>query len=125
MAVIVKYVVVRDGKEDMIFASKKEADAYDKMLDTAERLYAYLHHAELGVPDDQLDTLTFFMAQHHDEIGRLLKGGAIKTPKAAAPPSPSAEAQDKDPTPPEPMSEPMPSKSSKRPRTAQPKSAAA
>ncbi len=32
MAVIVKYVVVRDGKEDMIFTTKKEADAYDKML---------------------------------------------------------------------------------------------
>ena len=121
MAVIVKYVVVRHGKEDMIFATKKEADAYDKMLDTAERLYAYLHHAELGIPDEQLDALTFFMAQHRDDIGRLLKGGTIKTPEAAAQPSSTAEAHDEDSTP----SETKSSKPSKRPRAAQPKPAAA
>ena len=121
MAVIVKYVVVRNGKEDMIFATKKEADAYDKMLDTAERLYDYLSHAELGVPDEQLDALTFFMAQHRDDIGRLLKGGTIKTPEATAQPSPSAEAQDEDAIP----AEPKRSKPPKQPRAAQPKSAAA
>jgi dsDNA-binding SOS-regulon protein len=121
MAVIVKYVVVRDGKEDMIFATKKEADAYDKMLDTAERLYTYLQHADLGIPDDQLDALTFFIAQHHDEIGRLLKGGTLKAPEAAAQPPPAAEADADAPT----SSEPKSDKPSKRPRTAPPKSAAA
>ena len=36
MAVITKYVVVRDGVElDREFLVKKEADAYDKMLDAA------------------------------------------------------------------------------------------
>lgn len=35
MAVEVKYVVIREGEEKMSFTSKKEADAYDKMLDTA------------------------------------------------------------------------------------------
>ena len=34
MAVEVKYVVIREGEEKMSFTSKKEADAYDKMLDT-------------------------------------------------------------------------------------------
>ena len=33
MAVIVKYIVVRNGEEKMTFATKKEADAHDKMLD--------------------------------------------------------------------------------------------
>jgi len=32
MAVITQFVVVREGVEKMTFTSKKEADAYDKML---------------------------------------------------------------------------------------------
>ena len=82
MAVMVKYVVVRDGKEDMMFSTKKEADAYDKMLDIAERLYAFLHAAELNIDDDKLDALTFFMARHHDQLGKLLKGGKLEPPAA-------------------------------------------
>ncbi len=80
MAVIVKYVVVRDGKEDMIFTTKKEADAYDKMLDIAEQLHDFIQASEIDIAADQLDDLTFFMAQHRDAIGRILKGG---TPEAA------------------------------------------
>ena len=38
MAVEIKYVVVRNGEEKMTFVSKKEADAYDKMLDMADEL---------------------------------------------------------------------------------------
>lgn len=38
MAVEVKYVVIREGEEKMSFTSKKEADARDKMLDTADLL---------------------------------------------------------------------------------------
>jgi dsDNA-binding SOS-regulon protein len=76
MAVIVKYVVVRDGKEDMIFTTKKEADAYDKMLDIAEQLHDFILTSEIDIGADQLDDLTFFMAQHRDEIGSILKGVA-------------------------------------------------
>ena len=80
MAVIVKYVVVRDGNKDMMFSTKKEADTYDKMLDIAERLYAFLHASELGIDDDKLDALTFFMAQHHHQLGQLLKGVKLEPP---------------------------------------------
>jgi len=76
MAVIVKYVVVRDGKEDMIFTTKKEADAYDKMLDIAEQLHDFIRTSEIDIGADQLDDLTFFMAQHRDEMGSILKGVA-------------------------------------------------
>ncbi|ETW97123.1 MAG: hypothetical protein ETSY1_23890 [Candidatus Entotheonella factor] len=76
MAVIVKYVVVRDGKEDMIFTTKKEADAYDKMLDIAEQLHEFLQTSEIDIAAEQLDDLTFFMAQHRDQIGSILKGVA-------------------------------------------------
>ncbi len=76
MAVIVKYVVVRDGKEDMIFTTKKEAEAYDKMLDIAEQLHDFLQTSEVDIAPDQLDDLTFFMAQNRDQIGNILKGVA-------------------------------------------------
>ncbi len=84
MAVIVKYVVVTDGKEDMIFSTRKEAEAHDKMLDIAERLYAFLHAADLNIAEDTLDALTLFMAQHRAHIDTLLKGGRLKTPAGSA-----------------------------------------
>ena len=102
MAVIVKYVVVRDGKEDMMFSSKKEADAYDKMLDIAGRLYAFLHASELGIDDDKLDALTFFMAQHHNQLGKLLRGGKLERPASGptAEPLPTPDAKEAKGTPP-------------------------
>ena len=84
MAVIVKYVVIFDGKEDMVFNTRKEAEAHDKMLDIAERLYAFLHAAEINIAEDTLDVLTLFMAQHREPIGTILKGGRLKTPAGSA-----------------------------------------
>ena len=84
MAVIVKYVVVWDGKEDMIFNTRKEAEAHDKMLDIAERLYAFLQTAEINIAEDTLDALTSFMAQHREHIGTILKGGRLQTPDGRA-----------------------------------------
>ncbi len=80
MAVIVKYVVVRDGKEDMIFTTKKEAEAYDKMLDIAERLHEFLQTSEVDIAEDKLDELAFFIAQHREPIGKLLRGGNLEAP---------------------------------------------
>jgi len=84
MAVIVKYVVVFDGKEDMIFSTKKEAEAHDKMLDIAERLYVFLQAAEINLAEDTLEALSLFMAQHREHIGTILKGGRLKTPAVSA-----------------------------------------
>ena len=42
MAVETKFVVVRKGEEKMTFASKKEADAHDKLLDMAEAFTDWL-----------------------------------------------------------------------------------
>ncbi len=47
MAVIVKYVVERNGEEKMTFTSKAEADAYDKMLDMADALFDLMGKSEL------------------------------------------------------------------------------
>src|SRR3989442_1303325 len=93
MAVIVKYVVVSDGREDMVFNTRKEAEAHDKMLDIAERLYAFLHAAELNLDEDTLDALSLFMAQQRESIDTILKGGKLKTPAGSA--QPAALPQDK------------------------------
>jgi len=78
MAVIVQYVVVKDGVEKMTFTTKKEADAYDKMLDIAENLYGFLESSKIGIDDEKLDELTFFIAQNSDAVAAILKGGTLK-----------------------------------------------
>lgn len=85
MAVIVKYVVVWDGKEDMIFTTKQEAENHDKMLAIAERLYTFLETAEINLAEDTLEALTIFMAQHRENISTILKGGKLQTPADRAP----------------------------------------
>jgi dsDNA-binding SOS-regulon protein len=120
MAVMVKYVVVRDGKEDMIFTTKQEADAHDKMLDIAERLYAFLHSAELDIADDKLDALAFFMAQHRDHMGKLLKGGKLEAPKTGVKPPARPKAKEEEPT----SSEPKGSETPQNTRTPKSKAAA-
>ena len=93
MAVIVKYVVVWDGKEDMIFTTKQEAEAHDNMLAIAERLSTLLGTAELNLADETLEALTIFMAQHRAHISTILKGGKLKTPAVHT--QPAALPQDK------------------------------
>src|SRR5215470_10531335 len=120
MAIIVKYVVVSHGKEDMIFNTRKEAEAHDKMLEVAERLYAFLHTAELNIAEDTLDALSLFMAQHREDIGTILKGGTLKTPAGNAPPA--ALPQDKKAE--SSASEPKSSKASPSTSATKPKAAA-
>ncbi len=76
MAVEIKYVVIREGEEKMSFASKKEADAYDKMLDLAEVLNDWLVASPLEMDDVQRDTMAMWLAerkeaQHILRVGRL------------------------------------------------------
>jgi dsDNA-binding SOS-regulon protein len=120
MAVIVKYVVVYAGREEMIFSTKKEAEAHDKMLGIAERLYAFLHTAELPIAEDTLDALTLFMAQQREHIGTILQGGRSKTPVVSAPHV--ALPQDKRAE--SASSEPKSSKTSQSAPTTKPKAAA-
>ncbi|MBT1445671.1 YebG family protein [Shewanella sp. JM162201] len=83
MAVITQYVVVRDGVEKMTFTSKKEADAYDKMLDIADSLIPFIEQAECGLDEATIEKLAFYFATRKDDLSSLLKGNA--TEKAAEP----------------------------------------
>ena len=76
MAVIIKYVVERNGEEKMTFTSKKDADAYDKMLDIADLLVDFLAAAPLELAEQTREELALHLAQHKDEVQSLLKGSA-------------------------------------------------
>jgi dsDNA-binding SOS-regulon protein len=74
MAVIVKYIVVRNGEEKMTFATKKEADAHDKMLDIADNLFDFLESAKTKLTEAQLEEVSLIMAQKREELVPLLRG---------------------------------------------------
>ncbi len=85
MAVITKFVVVREGVEKMTFTSKKEADAYDKMLDIADNLLPFIEQSQLELDDNDQEKLCFYLAENRNQLMNLLKGGSVakSTEKAA------------------------------------------
>ena len=95
MAVEVKYVVIRNGEEKMSFASKKEADAYDKMLDLAEVLNDWLVASPLEMDDVQRDTMAMWLAERKEPLQHILRVGRLpeqETPaQDASAPSATAE----------------------------------
>lgn len=85
MAVVVKYVVERNGVERMTFTTKKEADAYDKMLDIAESLELMLEKVDVPLSEQQIESLALEMAKEKDQFMAVLKGAkdAPAKPKKA------------------------------------------
>ncbi|MCP4671809.1 MAG: YebG family protein [Desulfobacula sp.] len=82
MAVIVKYIVVRNGEEKMTFATKKEADAYDKMLDIADNLFEFLEKSKIKIDETQLEEISLLLAEKRMELIPVLRG--LKPPKKPA-----------------------------------------
>ncbi|MCD4720611.1 MAG: YebG family protein [Desulfobacula sp.] len=74
MAVIVKYIVVRNGEEKMTFATKKEADAYDKMLDIADNLFEFLESSKIKLNENQLEDISLLLAENRDKLMPILRG---------------------------------------------------
>jgi len=95
MAVITKYVVVRNGVElDKEFLVKKDADAYDKMLDAAENLAAFIKQGDLSIDldDETIDTLSIFLAKNGPDVTRILKGIKPVKPASSKPALPKTDA---------------------------------
>lgn len=82
MAVEIKYVVIREGEEKMSFTSKKEADAYDKMLDLAEVLNDWLVECPLTLDEIQRDEMAMWLAERKETLHHILRSG--KLPEAEA-----------------------------------------
>jgi len=84
----IEYVVKdHQGVEKLRTTDKKAADAYDKALETAERLADLLRHDKVlpGLTEHDLEELTIYLARNARQIERILKG---KEPEL------DAEAQD-------------------------------
>lgn len=96
MPVIIKYVVERDGIEKMTFTSKAEADAYDKLLDTADALYEVLDQSELVGDQIQKEALSMYLAQQKDAVLAILsdKKKTSQSAKKAANKKPPSKLDD-------------------------------
>ena len=81
MAVETRYAVVRKGVEVLLTTDKKEADEYDKMVDTAELLELLIHDAELNLDESIIESLSIHLAKNkHDVLVALgVKKPAKKT----------------------------------------------
>ncbi|MCL1144132.1 YebG family protein [Shewanella gaetbuli] len=80
MAVITQFVVVREGVEKMTFTSKKEADAYDKMLDIVDNLVPFLAESDAQLDETKCEQLAFYLASNKDDLANILKGGVKAKP---------------------------------------------
>ena len=85
MAVITRFIVVRNGVElDQVFDVKKEADAYDKMLDAAENLAAFINKSDLQIDLDAktVEEISICLAKNAPEVTSILRGIKPITPSA-------------------------------------------
>ncbi len=93
MAVIVQYVVVREGSsEQMVFTSKKEADAYDRLLDIADRMFLFLAEAGVELDEERREALALFLAENRARAITLLRGGKLAEVSGKAKAAPGAGA---------------------------------
>ena len=76
MAVITRFIVVRNGVELKAFDVKKDAEAYDNMLDAAEKLAAFIRQGNLsiGLDEKTIDEVSVHLAKNAHEVLRILKG---------------------------------------------------
>ena len=99
----IEYIVKdRRGVERLRTADKKAADAYDRMLENAERLADWLRAGSVlpTLPDEDLETLTVHLARHAREVELILKGKPVE-PESGAGSSPESRPESKpaEPTP--------------------------
>jgi dsDNA-binding SOS-regulon protein len=97
MAVVVKYIVVRNGVEKMTFVTKKEADAHDRMLDIADNLLEFLRERKVTLKEQEMEDISLLLAEHREKVMTLLKGAATQPGKT--PGEDSVEAEGKQPAP--------------------------
>jgi len=98
MAVIVQYIVERNGTQKMTFADKKQAEEYDKQLEISENLYTLIQTSGITISEEQMDEISFFLAKNKDDAISILKGAKAKTeteekPKPAKPKTETKETK--------------------------------
>lgn len=74
---------------EKIMASRKEADAYDEMLETAEHLGALVSHVLPNLSEQDAELLSIFMAEHRTELAAALKKNPAAIKELISPSEPS------------------------------------
>jgi uncharacterized protein len=60
-------------KSGVVFLNRAEADAYDRVLETAENLSSLIRHVLPNVSEDDAEKLGIFMAERRDSLAVALK----------------------------------------------------
>jgi len=74
MAVITQYVVKHKGVEKLVTTDKKEADKYDKMLEIADNLTAYISGKGITLDDAIAEELSILLSKNKDSVQKIFKG---------------------------------------------------
>jgi uncharacterized protein len=53
--------------------SKRQADAYDRILEAAEALVELIEPSAIEIDEDDLEELTIYLARHASEVRAILK----------------------------------------------------
>jgi len=96
MAVITRFIVVRNGVELKAFDVKKDAEAYDNMLDAAENLAAFIRQGNLPIDLDEktIEEISVHLAKNAPEVLRILKGvKPVGTAKPSTEPAVSVKSE--------------------------------
>lgn len=91
MAVETKFVVVRKGEEKMTFANKKEADAYDKMLDMADAFSEWLLNSGLELDEALADNIALHLAEQKETVQHILRTSKLLEPESVELPAAQTE----------------------------------
>ncbi|MFT4652978.1 MAG: dsDNA-binding SOS-regulon protein [Kangiellaceae bacterium] len=79
MAVITQYVVQHKGVDKLVTTDKKEADQYDKMLEVADNLTAYIKAKGVELSEDLAEELGILLAKNKESVAKILKGTSADT----------------------------------------------
>ena len=79
MAVITQYVVQHKGVDKLVTTDKKEADQYDKMLEVADNLTAYIQAKGVVLSEELAEELGILLAKNKESVTKLLKGTPADT----------------------------------------------
>jgi dsDNA-binding SOS-regulon protein len=77
MAVITQYVVQHKGVEKLVTTDKKEADKYDKMLETADNLIIYLTAKGIELDEAIAEELGILLSKNKESVMKIMKGAEV------------------------------------------------
>ena len=79
MAVETRYVVIRNGVEVQTFVNRKEADDYDKMIDTAYIISTLLEESPINLTEQQREELGIYLAKNKDKLLQAFQPKKLKS----------------------------------------------